>query len=784
MGSTLAKESASATHSSSAALQFLNRITELVKTQPLVDEDYEVIRQFCGKCIVSAAKQNQFLFGKESKENNLAVCAAAFNTLIDVVTTLDTFIKAPPFYEFIRNIYQAISAQNSLLGTNKNVVDNARKFVRILIDKIDSGADQSSFSLKEIRTLSLQLLDDSASPLDFRKEGNVDPEAIISIKGRYSGFKIDKTYLMKSIHNIYLAADVKWAVRMHGGEYTPSDAWTVHIVPNNPGVVVLQSNYGTYLTASPDGRVSCARVDKPRDNEFWWPSRTDDGFILLKNKDQLYLCTDTSETVYLSPKCGGDELLAYWGVVPCPQSVVMGAHQWEVITIETPQWCDYCGSFIWGLGVNAHKCKKCGLCVHGACKAGIGDNCKQSVELFGHRDEPKEKPVDPEELAKQQEQRRVLASFVCAGPAKTEEEAEQEALEQELLFQQLRTTARLQKELSSMVISPLEGELETSDIVDGNEQGSDEEKVETPIVVAEVEIADVPDEEKIEAPAEEKKVEAPAEEKKVEAPAEEKKDEGKVEDSAEEKKDEAKVEAPAEEKKVEAKAEAPAEEKKVEAKVEAPAEEKNVEAPAEEKNVEAPAEEKNVEAPAEEKKVEAPAEEKKVDVPAAQKPPQKKLPTPAPQKTPTPVQKKVQFPPAENKVEPPAEKKVGTPVKKRAAVLDRFNPEMQKKEEPVKPAAAPRRKLANNPMRAQLEGMMKKGGGIGMPMMGGPRPRGAPSAASEDVDPAFVPPPKNPQPEVEFTGELGIPVSKEPRLNHVKRNAGPRRRRPAAASTP
>lgn len=78
-------------------------------------------------------------------------------------------------------------------------------------------------------------------------------------------------------------------------------------------------------------------------------------------------------------------------------------------------------------------------------------------------------------------------------------------------------------------------------------------------------------------------------------------------------------------------------------------------------------------------------------------------------------------------------------------------------------------------MRNQLENMMRGGGmvmGMGMP----PKVRKPqkPAAEEKEEKPADA--------DVVHVGELGIPVTTAPRLQHFTRARGPRRRPPAAAA--
>ena len=120
------------------------------------------------------------------------------------------------------------------------------------------------------------------------------------------------------------------------------------------------------------------------------------------------------------------------------------------------------------------------------------------------------------------------------------------------------------------------------------------------------------------------------------------------------------------------------------------------------------------------------------------------------------------------------------------SVLARFQQATsQQKQEAAPQSAAPApKKLGSNnaAMRNQLESMMKRGAGGGMMFGGGGGGGGGRPGADAGGDPAAQPPPEVAPPEVEYTGELGIPVSKEPRLQHFTRARGPPRRRPAGSS--
>ena len=52
------------------------------------------------------------------------------------------------------------------------------------------------------------------------------------------------------------------------------------------------------------------------------------------------------------------------------------SHNFEVHTLKSPHFCDFCGEFIWGLVRQGIKCSNCGMNVHKRCGAKVGNECR------------------------------------------------------------------------------------------------------------------------------------------------------------------------------------------------------------------------------------------------------------------------------------------------------------------------------------------------------------------------------------------------------------------------
>lgn len=430
------------------------------------DEDLRVVAAFLERCVVAAGARATFLYASEPESANLWAAAEALRVLAALLVPATPFARYSGLRELGEHVVGALEARDTLLVRDATVAETARGVVTRLVDLTRADAAYAPLRARAERLVA------AGGALSYGHGRGADAVPAVG------SLKLGLAYLFKSLANTYLSAEPRGAVRVHGGMYTPSDAWVVCAVPGDDDAVALRSLHGRYLAlvgrsrrhhTSPDElpdaphelRIAAVRgpeanaegtVELPKHAQ-WHPTRTDDGFVVLRNAaaDAGGRCVaaDAAGHVLLARAAGGDAMVGYWAAMRCPRSVELSAHEWEAVAVTAPVWCNCCGSFIWGLGTQVHRCRRCHLCVHRACLAAVGDSCESSVLLFGDQAlaGTKQQQREREQQEQQQpamtpEERLLVVSRVCSGPVLTEQQAEEEEAARETLFQTLRGVAR------------------------------------------------------------------------------------------------------------------------------------------------------------------------------------------------------------------------------------------------------------------------------------------------------------------------------------------------------
>ena len=485
MGSAFAKESEEGLKSSAAAQKFLARASEVAQTKGARDEDLRVVAAFIGRCVAAAGARATFLYAGEPESANLWAAAEALRVLATLLAPETPFAHCTALRALAETVVAALEARDSLLVRDATVAEAARGAVTRLVDLVRDAADYAALRGRAERLVA------AGGALSYGHGRGADGVPAVG------SLKLGVTYLFKSLANAYLSADVRGAVRVHPGMYTPSDAWTVCAVPDDDDAVALRSLHGTYLALV--GRRHQSRSSKSKEEKEeeekqeqqeqekqqqeqqqekqqkevrvaavrcaegkfparvrWYPTRTDDGFVVLRTARGRCVAGDAAGHVLLARTAGGDALVGCWAAMRCPRSVELSAHEWEAGAITTPVWCNCCGSFIWGLGTQVHRCRRCGLCVHRTCVAAVGDSCESSVRLLfgdqtldgtkqgqqGQQEQEQKQKEEEEEPKVSPEERMLAVSRVCSGPVLTEKEAEEKEAACEILFQTRRHAAR------------------------------------------------------------------------------------------------------------------------------------------------------------------------------------------------------------------------------------------------------------------------------------------------------------------------------------------------------
>ncbi|XP_062520929.1 ras association domain-containing protein 1 homolog [Corticium candelabrum] len=62
-------------------------------------------------------------------------------------------------------------------------------------------------------------------------------------------------------------------------------------------------------------------------------------------------------------------------------SFIAAGHDYEVVSLTNPHWCDHCGDFIWGLFTTAVRCKRCNITCHRKCRYSVVLDCRGPLKL-------------------------------------------------------------------------------------------------------------------------------------------------------------------------------------------------------------------------------------------------------------------------------------------------------------------------------------------------------------------------------------------------------------------
>jgi len=377
---------------------FLSYIKRVSRENDMTDDDFKVLMTFIEQCIRSAVEKSSFLFPKESIKDNVALAANAFSLLVDVLNNQPLFLCVESFTIFVKRILGALSTTGSLLAVGEDVIFFARRFVWKLLDLIVCGGFSFEGS-EELKNFCLMMLDVN-KVLDAKKDASLSklgPDVILSERGQESGFKTGRVYVLKSACSTYLQAGLQWKANVdeNKGSLSPSCIWRIETIPHRIGAIALISMYGTYLTSSDDGDVSLVRKKTPGESEYWWPDLAEVGFIVLKNRNNLLLCSNPDDvfTACLAEKRPGFYSSTSWFPVSFREDCIsVGEHEWVDYTSTLgSSWCDGCGVCI-DENSKLCMCCKCGITVHEDCESLVGNSCISFNDFNGSK--PDEKKTD------------------------------------------------------------------------------------------------------------------------------------------------------------------------------------------------------------------------------------------------------------------------------------------------------------------------------------------------------------------------------------------------------